>query len=85
MDPDTETEAYPAPMPPEAPDAFTRNAQAAGSGPHTTGEALAYSKRVDAAFSDPHTTGEAPAHSMQYLDSASGPHITGGASTPASP
>ncbi len=32
MDPDIETEAHPAPMPPEVPDAFTKNAQAAGSG-----------------------------------------------------
>ena len=73
MDPDTETEAYPAPMPPEAPDAFTRNAQAAGSGPHTTGEAPAYSMQyqMDSA-SGPHTARHlSPCFSMTKVPRAS--------------
>ena len=61
------------PVPPEPPDAFTSNAQAAGSGPHTTGEAPAHSMQYLDSASSPHITGGAstPAFSMTKVPRAS--------------
>lgn len=61
------------PVPPEPPDAFTRNAQTTGSGPHTIGEASAHSMQYQMnSVSGSHTTRHlSPCFSMTKVSRAS--------------
>ena len=61
------------PLPPEPPDVFTRNAQAAGYGSHTTGEAPAHSMQyqMDSASGSHSTRRLIPCFSMTKVPRAS--------------